>query len=82
MFCNTNQFLPFPFFGPHTKPHGFGGLSKHHHMRFDSKIGHGIYEILSILCDCAECTSMIYKPWVHDLPQQQQSRFENVTDCT
>ena len=29
MFLNTNQFPSFTFCGPHTKPHGVRGLSKH-----------------------------------------------------
>ena len=26
MYCNTNQFPALPFCGPHSKPHGVGGL--------------------------------------------------------
>ena len=32
MFCNANQFPSLPFFGPHIKPNGVRGLSKHYHM--------------------------------------------------
>ena len=42
MYCGTNQFPELPFCGPHTKPHGARGLSKHYHLRFDTKLGHGI----------------------------------------
>ena len=29
------------FFSLHAKPHGVRGLSKHHHLRLDPKLGHG-----------------------------------------
>ena len=32
IFCNTNQFPSFTFFGPHTKPHGVRGFIKHYYM--------------------------------------------------
>ena len=35
MYCNTNQFPELSFSGPHHKPHGARGLSKHCHLRFD-----------------------------------------------
>ena len=50
MFCNTNQFPSFPVYGPRTKPHGVRGLSKHYHMRFYPKLGHGICAIRRIPC--------------------------------
>ena len=33
MHFDTNQSPALPFFGPHTKPHGRRGLSKHYHLR-------------------------------------------------
>ena len=48
MFCNTNQFPPFPFCGPHRKPHGVRQYSKYYHIQFDPKLGHGICSILRI----------------------------------
>ena len=39
-------------------------------MQFDPKIGHVICDIRRIPCVCAECASMLYKPWVHGLPSQ------------
>ena len=47
-YCYTNQFPTLPFCGPHPKPHGPRGFSKHYHLRFDPKIGHGIYLIFRI----------------------------------
>ena len=35
MYCNTNQVPELLFSGPHSKPHGARGLSKHYHLRFD-----------------------------------------------
>ena len=37
IYCDTNQFPALPFCGPHQKPQGARGLSKHYHLRFDSK---------------------------------------------
>ena len=34
MYCNTNQFPELSFYGPHSKPHGARGLSKHYHLCF------------------------------------------------
>ena len=42
MYCDTNQFPALPFFVSYTKPHGARELSKHYHLRFDPKLGHGI----------------------------------------
>ena len=67
IFCNTNQFTSFPFCGPHTKPHDVRGLSKNRHMRFDTKLGHGICAIYHIPCACATYTSMLDKPWIPGL---------------
>ena len=45
MYFDTNQFQLLPFCGPHPKPHGARGLSKNDHLRFDTKLVHGICEI-------------------------------------
>ena len=41
MYCNKNQFLALPLCGPHYKPHGARGMSKHFNLRFDTKLGMG-----------------------------------------
>ena len=56
MYCNTNQFPALPFCGPHYKPHNASGLSKHYHLRFDTKLGNGICAIFRIPCVCVACT--------------------------
>ena len=50
MYCNTNQFPTLPFCGPHSKPPGARGLSKHYHLRFDTKLGMVVCEIRRIPC--------------------------------
>ena len=45
MYCATNQFPELKFLGTHNKPHGVHGLGKHYHIRFDTKLGHGICAI-------------------------------------
>ena len=56
MYCNTNQFPGLSFSGPHSKPHGARGLSKHYRLRFDPKLGMGVCAILCIPCACVACT--------------------------
>ena len=75
MYCNINQFPTLPFGGPHSKPHGARGLSKHYNFRFDPKLGIG-------LCACVACTSMLDKPWIYGIPSEKQERYKPVTKCT
>ena len=56
MYCNTNQFQELPFCGPHAKPHGARGLINNYNVRFDPKLGHGIFAIIRITCSCIVCT--------------------------
>ena len=49
MYCNKNHYPELPFCGPHYKPHGARGLSKHYNLRFDPKLGNGIF---CIPCAC------------------------------
>ena len=44
-YCNKNQFPALPFCGPHSKPRGVRGMSKHYHFRFDPKLGMGVCAI-------------------------------------
>ena len=62
IYCDTNKSSTLPFCGPHTKPHGVRGLSKHYNLSFDPKLGHGICAIIRITCACVACTSMLDKP--------------------
>ena len=57
-------------------------LSKHYHLRFDPKLGHGICEIIRITCDCVACTSMLDKPWIYGIPSTKQARYQPVTNCS
>ena len=41
IYFNINQFSALPFCGPHSKPHGARGMSKHYHLGFDTKLGMG-----------------------------------------
>ena len=62
MSCSAIQFLVFPFCGPHAKPHGLRGLSKHSHLQLDPKLVRGNCKIQQIPCACVECTNMLDKP--------------------
>ena len=81
MYCNKNQFPTLPWYGPHSKPHGARGLSKHYHLRFDPKLGNGVCEILPIPCACVACTSMLDKPWISGIPSDEQDCYKPVTKC-
>ena len=56
IYFNTNQFPALNFCGPHSKPHGARGLSKHYHLRFDPKLGNGVCATRRIPCACVACT--------------------------
>ena len=78
MYCDTNQFPELWCCGPHTNPHGARGLSKHYHLRFYPKLGHGICAILRIPCACVACTSMIDQPWISGITSKK-ARHQPVT---
>ena len=72
MYCNKNKFPALPFCGPHSKPHGARGMSKHYHLRFDPKLGNGACAIFRIPCACVAFTSMLYKPWMYGIPSVEK----------
>ena len=82
MYCNTNQLPALSFCGPHSKPHCARRLSKHYHLRFDTKLGNGVCEILRIPCACVACTSILYKPQIYGISSDEQERYKHVTNCT
>ena len=82
MYGNTNQFPELPFCGPHSKPHGARGLSKHYPLRFDPKLGIGICEIHFIARDCVACTSILDKYCISYIPPDKQEHHKPVTNCT
>ena len=82
MYCNTNQFLALPSCGTYSKPYGARGISKHYHLRFDTKIGMGKCSIRHIPCACVACTSMLDKAWISGIPSDTKDRYKPVTKCT
>ena len=81
IYCNTNIFPALPFLGPHSKPRGARGLSKHYYLLFDPKIGNGVYVIRRIPCVCVACTLIIGKPWISGIPSDEQELYKPVTKC-
>ena len=79
MYCNTNQFPVLSFCGPHYKPHGARGLSKHYHLRFYPKTGNGVCAIPLIPCACVSYALMLEKPWISDIPSDKQDRYKPIT---
>ena len=63
MLCAYTQFPALPFGGPHEKPHGVRGLSKHYHLQLEPKLDNDKCAIIWIPCDCNECTKFLDKPW-------------------
>ena len=57
-------------------------MSKHHHLRFDPKLGHGICEIFRIPYAYVGCPSMLDKPWIYGIPPKKQARYKSVTNGT
>ena len=82
IYCNTNQFPELPFCGMHSKPHGARWLSKHYCSHFYPKLGNGFCAIIRIPCACVACTSILYKPWISDIPSYKQERYKPVTNFT
>ena len=77
-FVIQTSFCQLPFCGPHTKLHGVRCLSKHYPIQFDPKMGRGTCTMLHIPCDCAECTSILEKPWIFYLtPYRIQKSLKN-----
>ena len=64
MYCNKNKFSELLFCGPHSKPHGPRGTSKHYNLRFDTKLGMVVCAICRIPRACVACTSMLDKTWI------------------
>ena len=80
MYCKKNQSPELPFCGPHSKPHGPRGMSKHYHLRFDQKLGNGVCAILRIPCACVSCTSMIEKTCVSGITSDKQEHHKTFTN--
>ena len=68
IYCNKNQLPSLTFCGPHSKPYGARGLSKHYHLRFDLKLGNGVCAIFRIPCACVTCTSVMDKTRISGIP--------------
>ena len=81
MYCIKNQLPSLPFCGPHPKPRGAMGLSKHYHLRFGPKIGHGICEICRIPCACVSCTQMLDQTWIYGITSKKPDCYQPITDC-
>ena len=82
MYCNTNKFPALPFCSPHSKPHVARGLSNNYHLRFDTKLGNGVCEILCIPCACIACSSMLDKYWIYGILSDRQYCYKLITNFT
>ena len=72
IYCNKNKFPELTFCGPHSKTYGARGLSKHYRLRFDPKLGYGVYAIFRISCACVACISMLEKNWMYGISSDKQ----------
>ena len=82
MYCNKNQFPELSFSGSHSKSHDTKGMSKHHHLCFDPKLGMRICTICCIPCACVTYTSMLDKSWISGISSDKQELYKPVTKCT
>ena len=57
-------------------------MGNHYHLRFDPKLGHGIYAIRCIPCACVVCTAMIDKPCIYGILSKREARYQTVINCT
>ena len=64
------------------KPHGVRGLSKHHHLRLDPKLGYGKCAIRRISCVWIYCINMLDKPWFIDSEPTRKTHHQPVEYCT
>ena len=67
MFCNKNQFQPFTFCGPHTKPHGVRGLITNYHMLFDINVQYSVYPFH--VMNLHICLDVVSVKYVHGIPR-------------
>ena len=81
MYWKKNQFPAVPFCGPHSKPHGARGLSKHYYLRFDPKLGKGVCAIFCIPRACVAWTSMLDSPWISGIPPDIKESYKPITNC-
>ena len=82
IYCNTNQSPELLFSGPDSKPHVLRGLSKHYHLRFDTKLGMGVCKNCHIPHACVAFTSILDKSWISGISSDKQERYKPVTKCT
>ena len=80
MSCASTQFSALPFCGPHEKSHRVRGLSKHHHLRIDPRLGNSTCAIRQIPFACNECSNMLDKPWAIYSDLIDQPRYQPVKD--
>ena len=76
--CSSMQFHELLFCGPHAKPHGVRGLSKHDHLLLDPKLGNGKFVVIHIPCACICCTNMLAKPCVIGSEHNSQPRYQPI----
>ena len=43
-------------------------MSKHYHLRFDTKLVNDVCAISRIPCACVVCTTVLGKPWIYGIP--------------
>ena len=73
---HVQQLISHCFFpGPHAKPHGVRGLSKHYYLQLYPKLGHGKYSIKRIPCSCIAFTTMLNNQRDYKVDSNKQPRY-------
>ena len=57
-------------------------MSKHYHLRFDTKLGNGVCAIIRITCACVAYKSLLDKPWISGIPSDEKEHYKSVIKCT
>ena len=57
-------------------------MSKHHHLRFDPKLGMEVCAIRHVPFACDACTLILENPWIPGISSYKQERYKPVTKCT
>ena len=78
MSCASMQLNALLFCGPHAKPHGVRGSSKHYILRLEPKWGDGKCAIRRIACAYKACTNMLDKTWVIGSDLIRKPRYQPV----
>ena len=75
MSCITTQFTAFACCDLHEKLCVVRGLSRHHNIQIDTKLGHGNCTLRKTPYACIASTTMWDNPWAYKVEPNKQTRL-------